>query len=746
MIENSYTMAELAQLYEKEAKVQGVDPQTAVAIFVAENSDKGALVPNRRISTKTTSRMGATGVGQVMPAQAQGLIKQGYLPKDIDLSSVEGQVKASVAAIKELQDRHGPDPLRIAVGYNANWKSNKLFDATGQLPAETIKYIHKVGSFLKIDAKTWWQNKTQKKAAVIDGAPMTSPLLDEAASSFANASKAGDDLISLMKQALNMHQDIIGEEIDQNTQIAGALDRMAKGAQTVSQVNAEAENKQDANKRAKTQFFGLNTDSEDSRVSRYNKQLAVADQLLSAVLPEIAKVQDINPATDPMGWLVGQFKLRALSPKMDTALKMKQAALSSISQLQQITKDQISLEPAYLEDQRQRLIEASVDRENAQLTIKKAELDERLRTKRLNTLAHEITLGKTTLEVARWEADRIVNEQHRQEAAEERKLRVQQFNEDRADRKAAREEVTAAKEKQRQDEEAELGIYRIGAAQFGIEPPNTLSAVKMMPPAMQQILRGTGSTLRYGNSLGDSVNNILAVKALGSVVKNNPVLEGFLRRVDVLSKTAEQEALRKPGAADQWKKMKPEERRAAAVDLVADKWKTELATTSVDRLSADNPFGVDAVAYAQAPGLTDNHFAKYVQNRRASDAQADINVKDIVKYGVDEIKAGRPAKKVLDDLHTFLTAGHRHRQELLSLSALNIGSVIKSGVDMTKRLEIDSNEWYGSVGSFQFGSQQRPTDLLNKAELQYLILMLAAKPVGQPTENPLPLSPFNVSP
>ena len=87
----------------RKQKHKGIDPSTVLALFTAENTADGVFKPEKRISLKTTSPAGASGIGQIMPATLAGLKSQGWLDKNTDYGTLAGQVKAMVAAVKQTQ-------------------------------------------------------------------------------------------------------------------------------------------------------------------------------------------------------------------------------------------------------------------------------------------------------------------------------------------------------------------------------------------------------------------------------------------------------------------------------------------------------------------------------------------------------------------------------------------------------------------------------------------------------------------
>lgn len=135
---------------DKQAAAFGVNPRTAKAIAVAENTGSGSLRSKTSYRGDAVSPAGASGVMQVMPATARGLQQAGFLPADWkhDPTNLSSQVQAGLAALKEKMGRmNNPDDLdEVASVYNGSTKTHQAFKAgrVDQLPDETKNYAIKL--------------------------------------------------------------------------------------------------------------------------------------------------------------------------------------------------------------------------------------------------------------------------------------------------------------------------------------------------------------------------------------------------------------------------------------------------------------------------------------------------------------------------------------------------------------------------------------------------------------------------
>jgi hypothetical protein len=148
-------MGDLLPLIDEEAKRQGVDPALVRAIFVAENSSDGVLRPDRQvalgtqgITPETGKPSGALGLFQVVPTTLRGLIKQGYVPPTINYSTLQGQIEAGVAAVKEAaatsQRVVGKfDPLAAAAQYVNGGAGLAGYIGKGEMPNQPRGILRK---------------------------------------------------------------------------------------------------------------------------------------------------------------------------------------------------------------------------------------------------------------------------------------------------------------------------------------------------------------------------------------------------------------------------------------------------------------------------------------------------------------------------------------------------------------------------------------------------------------------------
>lgn len=686
-----YTMAEIAAVLAEEANRQKVDPRTALAIFTAENTDDGMFKADKRVSLGTTSNKGAVGIGQVMPATAKGLKEKGYLAADVDLNTLQGQAMASVAAIRELQDRYGPDPLRIAVGYNASSKANKKFDADGTLPAETSHYRTKVARFLNMDAPEETAG-TQPSTATTERTSTTTSQKEYTPEGKSGMLGAMDMVKQMFQQALGMQAESIGVQTKLTEQAKGALDTQAAAAANKSDALAQIENTKEGRQRQAAAFIGADMEKTDSRLSMYNQQIAVADQLLNNLYPEIDKAKKADPTRDILGWIGAQLTLRQLEPQAQDLMQRKQSAINSALQIQAIADNQAKIQPAVLKDQRIRLVQAETDLAASHATIAKTELDEKLTARKMANISTMLQYGQINLQMAHQMAEMGA--------------------------KTTSETFGTTDRAGKDVETLLLSQVARGAAMAGITPPASVAALKLMPADVRQKLQLLGSQQipKFGGTLGEAIDTINSLGAKAHLRTIMPSAVAFLDSTQAEAKKLYSQLNADPAFA----KLKDEDKDKKVYNVMQERWREEYKNSTAENLPEGNPYRMQAELYAKAPSLATNTIAKYVNDLLVTDPRAKLDDKAIIKYANAQIAAGKPADRVSKELSDFYRIGHMNQAELqgLTLFGIDLQDPKKPGT-VTHRLSLNSIRTSGSFGSL---SMSDTVDMLKPVEvLKYLI-------------------------
>ncbi|TXH10782.1 MAG: lytic transglycosylase domain-containing protein [Spirochaetes bacterium] len=697
-----YSMQEIAARLQEEAKAQGISPDLAVALFIAENTGSGEFDPNRRVSLGTTSPKGARGIGQIMPDTLAGLKRQGYLPENLDYSTLEGQVKATVAAIKEKQDLYkSTDPLRVAIGYNASYKANKLFEETGALPAETADYVHKVARALKMDPQS----------VAISTMPAGQSF---APGTIENLTAAQGSFLDSMKQALGIHQQITSETLASAERSKAAIDQATKAGIGLKTETAAVENTKDISARQHLNFFGLATDKVDSRISIENQRIAQADAILAKVQPEVDRIAAIDITKDPAGWLLGQLKMMSLAPQYNNAEAAKSSAIATIGKLQAITDNQNKLETPLMLDNRNRALAAETELAAANAILAKEKLDETTRHARLAELTAKVQYDGKSMDVALTTA-RLLSDKGaaaRQDAAIARQ-------EGMINRELAKEERARA------EEQRKLERINNAAVLLGMQPFTSLDDFRSLKKESQDRISTLASFggIQYGGSVGQSIDNITHFGAQQKLAQGAPAFTGFL---DLVMEDA-RKLMNNPNMEKELSAVPRNERSVAVIDKVAEGWRKDYKDTNADQLLSDsNPFKMKASVFASAPELANNGFAKYIRELANTPGAKPLTDKEIVGYAADRIIAGEDKGLVQKEFADFYRLGHRHQVAMFRLPNLGFDYHDPQSAkgDITYRVTPNS---LMNKGFFADNKDPRKAvNLLNEVEAQAFLIQFTA--------------------
>ena len=693
---NDYSMQEIATALSAEAEAQGVDPSTVLALFTAENTADGVFKPEKRISLKTTSPAGASGIGQIMPATLAGLKAQGWLDKNTDYGTLDGQIKAMVAAVKQTQKLYNTkDPARTAIGYNASWKANKEYEASARLPSETVDYVDKVAAYLAMDPSTG--NKatmsTPTNLATAQQDAMSS--LDSAQTSF----------LDVMKRALGLQSTLLDTQSKQAEEVKQALGDRANAEVAKATALSSGETKKEISARQHLQFFGTNTDQVDSRISKANQDLSVADMMLRELQPQVDEIQKIDPTKNPVGWLLGQLKMASLAPRYNMAEDRKKQAIGTIANLQALTKAQNDLEVPSLIQERNDLLKAEVQANAAKAIIAKHEIDKETRQTMLANISTQVQFAGQTHQLALTKARLMA------EAAAEGRANA------RLDAATAKEAAKIAREQK------SLESVNVAAELMGLPHIDTRDELTLLKPDTRErlmMIAGLGGTA-YGNSLGEAVDNLNHFGMLPKIAKRNAPQAAFINfavnEADKLLASNDATLIKK------FESVPRGERRQVALNELAIRWKKEYDTNLGDAVTPGNPYGMNARLFASAPELAGNSFAKYAKELLA--AQTQVDDKALFKYAADKLRNKEPMDLVVKELADFYRIGLEHQHVTLGTGSLGMNLTNDAG-EVTYK--VSPNRVLG-IGFFETKVGKKEANLLNPADLMYLLTQKVAKDI-----------------
>lgn len=602
---STYRMADVVTLLEQEARAAGVDPQFARAVLIAENTGDGIFKPDQQISLKTTSPAGAQGVGQVMPATGASLQRMGLVASTGN--PLLDQVRTMVAAIKENNARTGGDPLLSAVHYNASFDTFKRFKESGDisvLPSETQQYLQKIGRNVQISVGT-------KK------------IPDFAAENM--IAQAGS-FLSGMRDNLGLLSAITGDTLKAGEDAKAAISDAA--AATGKKINAEAAGKKAGvdQRTSVLSFFGIDRSMPDALINQQNTQAAVAQQEIAKLTPIMTQLKSVSFAEDPIAWIQAQVQLAQLRPKYNAAATTYNTATQLIAENQSRAASQLNLEPA----SNKAIIDAEAAAQTeyalANARLAQSKITQEQRTARLSELTTEM----------QWQG--------------------MAFNQASAMARLMGEHVQLReRDKVLNAEEELLANINTVRVKMGKEPFLSSAEFKAQKKETQDwyIRNANKNSPSIATTPGESLVGLYDENALPNFAQKLPEAGKFL---DQFGRLAQQKALEMRLTNP---KLSDAQLFEKAANEVYGGWRKELDGRNYDKLSSNNPYKMNARIFASAPVLEGNTVAAFV--RELPENTGEIREKDVMRFAVGQLLAGKPKKQVAQEVRDFFEFGAKHQ-------------------------------------------------------------------------------------
>lgn len=366
------------QYLRENAESYGVDPDTAVRMFYAENVGKGNKLPTS-VSTKTTSPAGAVGLMQVLPKTLQNIIKQGYISQERANDGWRGQLNQGLASIAAMQKEQGTkDPDVLAVAYNAGFNPAKAFNKSGEvngLPAETKEYLKKVGAadiFFETGASQRDVRAVENQIAA--GAP--APVTPEGTI---------QKLSSSIQQFLTNGKQVMEGLIEQTTGSAASAEK-AKGdaaaaalrsgtaAANAAALEGTIGGLRESMKERVATVLNLDTRTAENLVSTELGKQAELDQQMAPLKAEIDARMSVGFFDNPLEWLVNQTVLPGQVATYNAMTQGYNTSVSNVRAAQKTAKDQLQVDVAGVAEMLTKQGIAIADAKVAESQAKAAEL------------------------------------------------------------------------------------------------------------------------------------------------------------------------------------------------------------------------------------------------------------------------------------------------------------------------------------------------------------------------------------
>ena len=623
----------------EEAKRQGVDPDVAMKIAGIENRG------TRQVSTSTTSSAGAVGIMQVMPATLKALITQGFLPGDLDYANdPKAQIRAGVAALKELNSRGITKGDEMAVGYNGSPAVLDAYRAGKPMPAETANYVRLFNGGKMATASTSDRTSTTTRQST-NG--MDDNILDAM-----NKSEANSDTFSQQMKALQ-------ESYAGNTATEQAAVTQAGQARADAIIaKAGATTKTIDNSLGIVNWANINS-NDDGNIQAQAKILQT-QQARGALQEQIAGLRSTSPL-NPIDWIVSNFKAMPLIQQHNAMLSVENDAVRSLQVRAGLAASQEAIQPAAVQDEMK--IQAL-----AEATLAKAEAS-----------AKVAGLQNTAYQMQASSLINIMSAQHQdiQTQIQGAKLFM--------DKVTASQGITYA-DKQEAKKAADLAPVNLAMMSLipdfkGFNPTTWAGLDKEKQTRYSSLAVGSGNAdladrisimhdfggdalfrkiMTTNGPLGVLLQN--AAKGGDDIVTatvNAAAVPGSLKPLPIELKRAKNEAERQEWGIRQWQDAKLK----------------ELAVGDNSKLSLDNPYKFLPGLTTAIPELAANPFTQYIKANGAGQGNV-VNLKigdqELANQAAARVIAGENVRDVASQLEDFYIKGYRAQTAKSSIISMGL--------------------------------------------------------------------------
>lgn len=616
---NTYRMGDIIPLIQQQAAIQGVDPKLAIAHFVAENTSDGVLNPNRMVSLDTQGidpatgkPSGAVGLFQVVGTTLQGLAKQGYIPPDTDYSTLQGQVVAGVAAVKAAaKDSGNPnDPMAVAAQYVNGTAGTLGYQGKAPMPTQTAGYLPKIARSLGMT----WSGKSYDPATKVD--------LNSSMDKYNQTMSAMPGVMA----SLGLDMDVASQDARDATVAATSANvdaTKAAGQREIEKLNSNNQ---------LNSIFNINPADRSNALidsmTKFETEQHKADQMK----PAVDALMSINPLANPVKWLAAQFQLGSLVPQYNATIQNRDSAADQIKTRQQ------------LDAQQQQLVNP--------VTLDTIQADMRAKAE-LQQASGAFNLAKIDMENINFKAKQLSE----QMAWNMQGVQVGQANM----RLFADNLGVRADQAIKASDQAQLDKINVTRMSLGAPAIPTMQQFNRLPKDQQETLLNAATDTM---DVGKSVN---LVREMGTI-STLQTKAGTTAMGDLIGKIA---ASVDPDIRQRLSlnpSLKQGEVWTSSVNARVKQWQDQVSSGDMTQASNDNPYKMNAVIYAKAPGLENNSLAKFVNGEGKNLPQ--IGEKEILANAIGQVKAGRDPKAVAQDVEDYFIIGNKYQFQSTGMGTL----------------------------------------------------------------------------
>lgn len=350
----SVSLQEALDYIDAKAIEHGVDPATAKAILLSENYGANSINKAQTnpsgfmLNTETTSRKGARGLMQVMPATLDGLKGLGYVRTNNNMESWQDQIEAGLGSLSESQKRLGVnDPRLLAADYNAGPRGSKALRDGTALPNETNGYL------AKMDLALSGPNRGASQIRGVENTIGTST-----PSSTVTASLGAESLMKILENSNTWIKEQIGLITTSSTQEQAAHAAAAAAIQQSGEATAKAAMAKGAIEGAAIQareralaITNLDTRKADNRLAINVAEFDQMDAQRKVLAGEIDARMAVGFFDNPLEWLINQTILPGQVEQHNAMARKQNDNISAAQTMQNLTKNQESIDIAASADQ-----------------------------------------------------------------------------------------------------------------------------------------------------------------------------------------------------------------------------------------------------------------------------------------------------------------------------------------------------------------------------------------------------------
>lgn len=487
-MQNKISLDELKPLVSEAAASFSVPEDLIWGVIRAENSGTPKGAANlKEVRTDAVSPKNARGVMQITPIALQDLVQSGIIPAGLDHAnlSLKDQIRTGAAYLSRLM-QYSQKPEEIYAMYNYGPKARFRMD---QLPQETQGYLEKTGTTVK----TGGGPTGTFGGGLLDGGQLIQMLLQSTEQQNQLMQQAGTGLSAANAQAAAKIQ--TGMQM-QRAVVESAATNAAKKATADYTVNKTLEDLQ--------RMFNLDPTQVNNEIAN---SLAVAQSAREervAARAELDATMQIDPLSNPLGWIMGQIKLPRLAARNNALADKEDLALQNIREKTNLLANAKATVSANTADQLKEIQLAHAENEKklaeAKLTVEEGKNIVANATSKLQEIQLANQIGDNT----RSTLTAVIGIQDRQEAAE---IRAEQ-----------KKQIMEGK-KLKEEEEARLNSrLKIVSDSLGMAEPMTTKRLQTLTnKKSQEAWLNAALTGQLGEDLQESLGFYLGGANRGAV-------------------------------------------------------------------------------------------------------------------------------------------------------------------------------------------------------------------------------------